>query len=177
MVRGGKMISRVMFFICLAAVSALSVELTLGPGTVESFVEAFYSTKKRINSDKDMENVLGRTHRIMAFQKPIVDIYGVRAYFPKENVNKVKELLLSFKKTNHKRLTPPPEEGEFLSNGYVGSIILFGKFGYFLAELKYYHPNQLVTEDRTIWTSPKYNDLESMLKKMYIIVPPIKGAR
>lgn len=73
-------------------------------------------------------------------------------------------MLLGFEKTNGERQVLPPEE-EHLFNGYVGSIILFGGSGHFLAELKYYHPNRLVTEDGAIWTSPKYNDLESMLKK------------
>lgn len=111
----------------------------------------------------------------MAFQSPIVDLYGVRAYFSNEDLNEVKKMLLGFEK-NGKRQVLPPEE-EHLSNGYVGSIILFGGSGHFLAELKYYHPNRLVTEDGAIWTSPKYNDLESMLKKMKLVVPPVKGAR
>lgn len=170
------MTSRVIFFICLGVVSALSVESVLGPGVEVSFEEMFYSTRKTINNSKDLENVLGKTCRIMAFQSPIVDLYGVRAYFPNEDLNEVKKLLLGFEKTNGERQVLPPEE-EHLSNGYVGSIILWGGSGHFLAELKYYHPNQLVTEDGAIWTSPKYNYLESMLKKMKLVVPPVKGAR
>ena len=98
MVCGGKMTSRVIFFICLVAVSALSVESVLGPGVEVSFEEMFYSTRKTINNSKDLENVLGKTCRIMAFQSPIVDLYGVRAYFPNEDLNEVKKCFWVSKK-------------------------------------------------------------------------------
>lgn len=97
------MTSRMIFFICLVAVSALSVESVLGPGVEVSFEEMFYSTRKTINNSKDLENVLGKTCRIMAFQSPIVDLYGVRAYFPNEDLSEVKKLLLGFEKNKWRK--------------------------------------------------------------------------
>ncbi len=185
MVCGKKLIKSIVFFICLATVPVLSEEASITkasllseePPAAMTFDDFFYSTQMPVNNKKDLEAVIEKTDRAMAFQNPIIDLFGVRAYFPKEKMGKIKDLLMTFEKTDSKKPSISKEEDEAFSNQFVCKIILFNKVGHFLTKFGYYYPNQLITEDRTIWTSPRYKELESIFKEMFILVPPVVGGR
>ena len=160
-------------FVCLAVASVLATEMK-GYSSM-THLEYLYSQKVSIRDESDLKFVVERTDRVVVLQVPFLDNIGVRAYIPKEKMDKVKELLLSFKKTGSKKPSISPEEDVKFVNDFVCSMQFFDRKGLVIGVLGYYYPNQLITEDRTIWSSPRYKELDAILKDLWLFVPPVVG--
>ena len=105
-------------------------------------LEYLYSQKVSIRDESDLKFVVERTDRVVVLQVPFLDTIGVRAYIPKEKMDKVKELLLSFKKTGSKKPSISPEEDVKFVNDFVCSMQFFDRKGLVIGVLGYYYPNR-----------------------------------